>query len=123
MKVILLAGGLGTRLAEFTDVIPKPMVPIGDHPVLWHLMKYYASFGHHDFHVALGYKATVVKEYFLNYHALNSDFTVNLGTGAAALSDGRQGEADEGVSRRRTILIDLRRWFVQRGYQCPRRVS
>jgi glucose-1-phosphate cytidylyltransferase len=81
MKVILLAGGLGTRLAEFTDVIPKPMVSVGDHPVLWHLMNYYASFGHRDFHVALGYKAKVVKEYFLNYHALNSDFTVDLATG------------------------------------------
>jgi glucose-1-phosphate cytidylyltransferase len=81
MKVILLAGGLGTRLAEFTDVIPKPMVPVGGHPILWHLMNIFAHYGHMDFHLALGYKAQVVKEYFLNYYALNSDFTVNLANG------------------------------------------
>ena len=81
MKVILLAGGLGTRLAEFTDAIPKPMVPVGGHPILWHLMNIYASYGHTDFYLALGYKAQVVKEYFLNYYSLNSDFTVNLANG------------------------------------------
>lgn len=82
MKVILLAGGFGTRLSEYTDMIPKPMVTIGGRPILWHIMKTYAAFGHKDFYVALGYKAEVVKEYFLNYRALNSDFTVDLGTGA-----------------------------------------
>ncbi len=82
MKVILLAGGFGTRLSEYTDVIPKPMVPIGGKPILWHIMKTYAHFGHKDFHVALGYKAEVIKEYFLNYRALNADFTVDLATGA-----------------------------------------
>ena len=81
MKVILLAGGFGTRLAEYTDIIPKPMVPIGGKPILWHIMNSYAHFGHNDFYVALGYKATVVKEYFLNYRALNADFSVNLGSG------------------------------------------
>jgi glucose-1-phosphate cytidylyltransferase len=81
MKVILLAGGFGTRLSEYTDVIPKPMVPIGGKPMLWHIMQTYASFGHKDFYVALGYKAEVIKEYFLNYRALNSDFTVNLASG------------------------------------------
>lgn len=81
MKVILLAGGFGTRLAEYTDVIPKPMVPIGGKPILWHIMKTYAHFGHKDFYVALGYKAEVIKEYFLNYRALNSDFTVDLSSG------------------------------------------
>ncbi len=81
MKVVLLAGGLGTRLAEFTDVIPKPMVPVGGHPILWHLMNIYARYGHTDFHLALGYKAQAVKEYFLNYYSLNSDFTVNLANG------------------------------------------
>lgn len=82
MKVILLAGGFGTRLSEYTDLIPKPMVSIGGRPILWHIMKTYAAFGHKDFYVALGYKADVVKEYFLNYRALNSDFTVDLGSGA-----------------------------------------
>ena len=81
MKVVLLAGGFGTRLGEYTDLIPKPMVPVGDHPILWHIMNRYALFGHKDFFVALGYKAEVVKDYFINYHALNSDFTVDLGSG------------------------------------------
>ena len=81
MKVILLAGGFGTRLAEYTDVIPKPMVPVGGKPILWHIMKTYAHFGHNDFYVALGYKAEVIKEYFLNYRALNADFTVDLALG------------------------------------------
>ena len=81
MKVILLAGGFGTRLAEYTDVIPKPMVPIGGKPILWHIMQTYASYGHKDFYVALGYKAEVIKEYFLNYRALNADFTVDLASG------------------------------------------
>ena len=81
MKVILLAGGFGTRLAEYTDVIPKPMVPIGGKPILWHIMRTYARFGHKDFYVALGYKAEVIKDYFLNYRSLNSDFTVDLASG------------------------------------------
>lgn len=81
MKVILLAGGFGTRLSEYTSVIPKPMVPIGGRPILWHIMKTYAHYGHRDFYIALGYKSEVVKEYFLHYRALNSDFTVDLETG------------------------------------------
>jgi glucose-1-phosphate cytidylyltransferase len=82
MKVILLAGGFGTRLAEYTDVIPKPMVPVGGKPMLWHIMQTYAHFGHKDFYVALGYKAEIIKEYFLNYRALNADFTINLSSGS-----------------------------------------
>ena len=81
MKVFLLAGGLGTRLSEYTEYLPKPMVQIGDKPILWHIMKGYAHFGHNDFYVALGYKAEKIKEYFLNYRTLNADFMVNLGTG------------------------------------------
>ena len=81
MKVIILAGGFGTRLSEHTEVIPKPMVTVGGRPILWHIMKTYAHFGHKDFHLALGYKAEVIKEYFLNYRSLNSDFTVNLSSG------------------------------------------
>jgi len=81
MKVILLAGGFGTRLAEYTSIIPKPMVPVGGKPILWHIMQIYARFGHRDFYVALGYKAEVIKDYFLNYRALNSDFTVDLANG------------------------------------------
>ena len=82
MKVVLLAGGFGTRLAEYTESIPKPMVPIGGRPILWHIMQHYAGYGHKDFYLALGYKAQVIKEFFLNYRALNADFTVDLQSGA-----------------------------------------
>ena len=81
MKVILLAGGFGTRLSEYTDSIPKPMVTVGGRPILWHIMRTYAHFGHKDFYIALGYKASLIKEYFLNYRHLNANLTVNLGTG------------------------------------------
>ena len=82
MKVIILAGGFGTRLSEYTESIPKPMVTIGGRPILWHIMRTYAYYGHTDFYVALGYKPEVIKDYFLNYKSLNSDFTVDLSTGA-----------------------------------------
>ena len=81
MKVIILAGGLGTRLSEYTESIPKPMVTIGGKPILWHIMNTYAKFEYKDFYLALGYKAEVVKRYFLNYSTLNSDFTVDLSNG------------------------------------------
>lgn len=81
MKVILLAGGFGTRLSEFTKIIPKPMVTVGGRPILWHIMHHYAHFGHKDFYIALGYRAEVIKEYFLHYRSLNADFTVDLTTG------------------------------------------
>jgi len=81
MKVVLLAGGLGTRLAEETDVKPKPMVEIGGHPLLWHIMNIYAASGFKDFVVALGYKGEMVKEYFLNFHPHTSDLTVHLAKG------------------------------------------
>jgi glucose-1-phosphate cytidylyltransferase len=81
VKVVILAGGFGTRISEYTDLLPKPMIPIGGKPILWHIMQRYADFGHKDFYIALGYKAEVVKDYFLNYSSLNSDFTVNLKTG------------------------------------------
>jgi glucose-1-phosphate cytidylyltransferase len=81
MKVIILAGGFGTRLSEYTQSIPKPMVTIGGKPIIWHIMKSYANYGHRDFHLALGYKAELIKDYFLNYRSLNSDFTIDLDTG------------------------------------------
>lgn len=77
MKVVLFCGGLGTRLREYTGEIPKPMVKIGPRPILWHLMKYYAHFGHKDFVLCLGYKAEVIKQYFLNYEEwISNDFTL-----------------------------------------------
>jgi glucose-1-phosphate cytidylyltransferase len=81
MKVIILAGGFGSRLSEYTESIPKPMVTVGGKPILWHIMNSYAKFEHKNFYIALGYKAEIIKEYFLNYRALNSDFTVDLSSG------------------------------------------
>jgi len=78
MKVVILAGGFGTRLSEYTKSIPKPMVAVGGKPILWHIMSTYAKFGYKDFYIALGYKAEVIKEYFLNYQTLNSDFIIDL---------------------------------------------
>lgn len=81
MKVIILAGGFGTRFSEYTNTIPKPMISIGGKPILWHIMQTYAKFGHKDFYLALGYKAELIKDYFLNYRALNANFTIELGSG------------------------------------------
>jgi glucose-1-phosphate cytidylyltransferase len=80
MKVVLFCGGLGTRLREYTGEIPKPMVKIGYRPILWHLMKYYAHYGHKDFILCLGYKADVIKQFFLNYEEwISNDFTISAG--------------------------------------------
>jgi glucose-1-phosphate cytidylyltransferase len=80
VPVFILCGGLGTRLREETEVRPKPMVPIGNHPILWHIMRSYSHFGFKKFVLCLGYKAEVIKSYFLNYPTLNSDFTIDLKT-------------------------------------------
>ena len=81
MKVILLAGGFGSRLSEYTEAIPKPMVAVGGRPIVWHIMRTYAHFGHKDFYLALGYRADIIKEYFLHYRSMNADFSVDLATG------------------------------------------
>jgi glucose-1-phosphate cytidylyltransferase len=81
MKVIILAGGFGTRLSEYTELIPKPMVLVGGKPILWHVMQRYASFGHKDFYIALGYKSEVIKEYFLKFNSINSDFSIDMYSG------------------------------------------
>src|SRR5258708_21551398 len=81
MKTVILAGGFGTRLSEYTEDIPKPMVPIGGRPMIWHIMSIYARYGYKDFIIALGYKAEFVKSYFLNYYTLFSDFTIDMTTG------------------------------------------
>ena len=84
MKTIILAGGFGTRLSEYTKLIPKPMVEIGGKPIIWHIMNHYARFGYKDFVVALGYKGEVIKNYFLQYYAQNNDFTIDLSNGAVS---------------------------------------
>ena len=81
MKVVILAGGLGTRLMEETENLPKPMIEIGGKPLLWHLMKIFSAQGFNDFTVALGYKGEVIKRYFLHYRQLKSDLHINLETG------------------------------------------
>ena len=81
MKVVILAGGKGTRISEYTNVIPKPMVPIGNFPIIWHIMNIYASHGFNEFILALGYKSDVIKDYFIKFNSLNSDLTVNLANG------------------------------------------
>jgi glucose-1-phosphate cytidylyltransferase len=79
MKVVVLCGGAGTRLREETEFRPKPMVEVGGRPILWHIMKTYAHYGFNDFVLCLGYRGNVIKEYFLNYEAMNNDFTICLG--------------------------------------------
>lgn len=87
MKAVILAGGLGTRLGEETERIPKPMVEIGGHPILWHIMKVYASCGVDDFIICLGYKSNVIKAFFANYLAYNADVTIDLGSGRMHVHD------------------------------------
>jgi glucose-1-phosphate cytidylyltransferase len=88
MKVVILAGGLGTRLQEETSVKPKPMVEIGGKPILWHIMNIYASQGFNEFIVALGYKSEVIKDYFLNFHVFRKDLTIDLHNGRVDSHDG-----------------------------------
>lgn len=102
MKVVLFCGGQGLRLRDYAETVPKPMVPVGPRPVLWHVMRYYAHFGYKDFLLCLGYKADVIKDYFLNYkEALSNDFV---------LSDGGRS-----VEYMRTDIQDWRISFVDTG--------
>ena len=78
MKVVILAGGLGTRISEESYLKPKPMIEIGDQPILWHIMKYYSGFGFHDFVICCGYKGHVIKEYFADYYLHRSDVTFDF---------------------------------------------
>src|SRR5580765_643145 len=104
MKVVLFCGGFGVRMGEATQRIPKPMIPLGSKPILWHIMKYYASWGHKDFILCLGYKAEAVKEYFLGYReALSNDFVLT-------------GEG-HGVELLSTDISDWRITFVDTGMQ------
>ena len=90
MKAVILAGGFGSRLSEETANKPKPMVEIGNRPILWHIMNIYGAHGIDEFIIALGYKAQYIKQYFLNYYALNNDLTVDLKTGSQTVYDGVQ---------------------------------
>ena len=81
MKVIILAGGMGTRLGEITEIIPKPMVLIGNQPILWHIMNIYSSYGFNEFIIALGYKSEIIKKYFIDYKLHNNDLNIDLNSG------------------------------------------
>src|SRR5208282_5967231 len=86
MKVVLFCGGLGMRLRDYSDQIPKPMVNVGNRPIIWHLMKYYAHFGHKDFVLCLGYQADYIKNYFLNYNeCISNDCVLTEGGGKVEL--------------------------------------
>lgn len=90
MKVVILAGGLGTRLAEETEVTPKPMVEIGGKPILWHILKHYAHYGAKEFFVALGYKGDIIKRYFRDYFSLNGDMTIDAAKGDVRVHERRE---------------------------------
>jgi len=85
MKVVILAGGLGTRLSEETTLLPKPMVEIGGHPVLWHIMKTYSHWGYNEFVILTGYKSHIIKDYFINYYTRYSDMTIDMVTNSVEL--------------------------------------
>lgn len=87
MRVVILAGGFGTRLTEHTEIKPKPMVEIGGKPILWHIMKHYSAYGFNEFVIALGYKSEVIKQYFFDYYRRSRNVTVNLGTGEIAVEE------------------------------------
>ena len=94
MKVVILCGGLGTRLREETEFRPKPMVEVGGRPILWHIMKTYAHYGFSDFVLCLGYRGATIKDYFLNYETINNDFSVCLGEKSRIQYHGRHSEQD-----------------------------
>jgi glucose-1-phosphate cytidylyltransferase len=117
MRVVILAGGMGTRLQEETSVRPKPMVEIGGKPILWHIMKHYAHHGCDDFHIALGYMGDYIKNYFLNQYNLNGDLTIDFAKGMVSRED-RETEdwsvrlIDTGLhSMTGGRLLRLRRWL------------
>jgi len=105
MKVVLFCGGLGTRIREYSESIPKPMIPVGNQPILWHIMQYYSQYGHSDFVLCLGYKANIIKEFFLNYraHAFSdcvvSGFGSNVELLNAPAADWRVALIDTGIWR------------------------
>ncbi len=117
MKAIILAGGMGSRLAEETVIRPKPMVEIGGKPILWHIMNIYATHGVEEFIIALGYKGEVIKEYFLNFYAFNNDISLDLATGETLIHDGNQPRwkihlVDTGLyTQTGGRLKRLRRWL------------
>ncbi|MET0505779.1 MAG: glucose-1-phosphate cytidylyltransferase [Luteibacter sp.] len=123
MKVVLLAGGYGTRLSEETTIRPKPLVEIGGKPIMWHIMQIYAHYGHKDFVVLGGYKVETIREYFLQYLTRNSDYTIDLSTGSVEWF-GRRGEdwrvtvLDTGIETMTAGRLKRARHLLQDGPFC-----
>jgi glucose-1-phosphate cytidylyltransferase len=128
IPVVILAGGLGTRLREETEIKPKPMVDIGGHPILWHIMKTYAGYGCREFVICLGYKGNYIKEFFLNYSSRQGSLTVDLGSGEWRMHEAERDDpwtvhlletGDEtqtgGRIRRAAQFLDGRRFFATYG--------
>ena len=104
MKVVILCGGVGTRMREETEFRPKPLVDVGGRPILWHIMKLYAHHGFRDFILCLGYRGNMIKEYFLNYEAMNNDFTISLGRESKVEFNGDHEEQDFRITLAETGL-------------------
>jgi glucose-1-phosphate cytidylyltransferase len=107
MKVVILCGGFGTRIRDVAEDIPKPMIPIGRYPILWHIMKWYGSHGHKEFILCLGYKSQVIKDFFLNYEAHTKDFTIVLGQSAQLQFHNNHEESDWKVTLAETGLSSM----------------
>lgn len=114
MKVVILCGGLGTRLREETEYRPKPLVDVGGYPILWHIMKIYAHSGFRDFVLCLGYRGNMIKEYFLNYEAMNNDFSICLGCKNHVVYHGAHKEQDFHVTLADTGLETMTGGRVKR---------
>jgi glucose-1-phosphate cytidylyltransferase len=114
MKVVILCGGQGTRLREETEYRPKPLVEVGGRPILWHIMKSYAHYGHRDFVLCLGYRGRMIKEYFLHYEAMTNDFTISLGRQHQVAFHGAHAEQDFRVTLAETGLETMTGGRVKR---------
>ena len=117
MRVMILCGGQGTRLREETEYRPKPLVDVGGRPILWHIMKTYAHYGFNDFVLCLGYKGELIKDYFLNYEAMNNDFTINLGSKNEITYHGAHQEQNFKVTLADTGLDSMTGGRVRRAAQ------
>lgn len=114
MKVAILCGGFGTRIRDVADDIPKPMIPVGGLPILWHIMKYYSCWGHKEFILCLGYKGSIIKDFFMNYEAHTNDFTITLNGKKTIEYHNQHNEADWKVTLAETGLNALTGTRVKR---------
>jgi glucose-1-phosphate cytidylyltransferase len=114
MKIIILAGGFGTRLGNITTSIPKPMVSVGNYPIIWHIMKMYGHYGYKDFVLSLGYKAEVIKDYFYKQQMLNNDFSIDLSTQKVTILPRKENHLDWKVTLIDTGLNTLKGARIKR---------